>query len=193
MKMRKIILTIVIGVNCFRGFSQSDPTGFNLMDYPSDVYEVDSNVSLIGRSKIILIEAKNNQESYTGPKIWLQQMIQDSLVHNRYLGQVEDGYGFYLPSKQPSQDHFLLVECKEYNGNVHVINSTGEWFQLPGYYFATDNNHLYTKAVGDGDLEVSKVNLETGKIEKKIWNNVNGDDPWEGNHDYNYQNNNWIK
>lgn len=140
----------------------------------------------------MLFKVFRNEERPDG-FIWAQYFDTNSENEMRFLGYMESEDSFYLPNKQPFENYFLIVQAREYNGVLHLLNKDGEWKELPGYYYGVVGKIIYTKAAGDGDQLVTSYNLETNELFTKVYNNINGTDPWGISDNYNYVNINWIK
>lgn len=169
------------------GFCQS----LNLEDFKNQNYKIDTIKISTGESTIhlFLVNEKTEPE---GTKIWLLQKHIDSVLHFKFLGQIESEHGFYIPKIQPLDNYFIIVECSEYNGLIQLIDSKGKWTEMPGYYYALKGDYLYSKAAGEGKQTVSKYNLTTGVLKTKTWNNIHGSDPWNIENMYNYEDNIWM-
>ncbi len=186
--MKNVVIIFFLILFGFFGYGQTP----KLEDFTGhSSYILDSISTTVGESDLTLYLATRKTE-FGSTFIWLTQKQADSILHYKYLGQTESEYGFYIPSTQPLADCFIIVECNEYNGIIHLIKSNGNWIEIPGYYYMIKDDKLYTKASGDGIQTVAKYDLTQGILEKKNWNNINGDDPWKIKGVYNYQNNQWL-
>ncbi|MTI23276.1 hypothetical protein E1176_19765 [Fulvivirga sp. RKSG066] len=109
----------------------------------------------------------------------------------RFLGYIDDLNGFYYSNYRRSSDKIILVKTSENQGAIILIQKNN-LLEFPGYYYAIQGNNIYTKQAGDGDLRVSHYNWSTGELKTKPWNNINGNDPWNIDVNYNYNNIQWI-
>ena len=197
--MKPIGIALLLWLTGWSLFGQKTNPGFNPSDYPAREYEVDSIQKIHKDFNVLLIIVKKTRHSdpSDGSKIWLQQFKPGKKISEQYLGETNSEYGFYTPNPQPMDKFFMLVECWEFNGVLHLIGEDGQWIDLPGYYFAYDRgkNLLFTQNTGGSEEdEVAKFDLTTMKVERKI--RKQGSDPnlWDGSQKfYQVANTDWIK
>ncbi|MEQ9164866.1 MAG: hypothetical protein RLO12_01300, partial [Fulvivirga sp.] len=168
--------------NCFCQSRTPDYT-----DYLNNTYQTDTVKYEIEEDTVFLIKAYKEEKQSNG-LLWIQY----THSHPKFLGYIESESGFYVPKNQPIKNCFLIVQAKEYNGIIHLIRKEGEWTEIPGYYYGISGSILYTKATGDGNLHVASYNYETGELFTKVYNNNDGEDPWNIFDNYNYEDISWI-
>lgn len=129
---------------------------------------------------------KDSDEAF----VWLLSKLEED-TDPKFLGYIEVTDGFYFPNNQPLKEYLILAQVSEYNGTIMLIDNN-KTVEIPGYYFGVSDNVVFTKAAGDGDQMVGYYNVRTGELETKVWNNINGSDPWDIKNDYNYEDFQWI-
>ncbi len=103
--------------------------------YPSNKYRVTKKDFPLAQHTLTVIAAVPKDPSQEG-KVWVEQRKAGKLLASRCVGTIASEYGIYIPHPQPLRQYFVLVECGEFEGMVHVADSTGKWTRFPGYYFA---------------------------------------------------------
>ena len=113
--------------------------------------------------------------------IYLTVLKDKKIVIEKSLGTTWTGGTFGIPKTQPTSKYFMFSYFGEWNGEMTLINTTGELITFPGYSWAItkDKKYIFTKAnFPDSDLPVSKFNVETGKYITKEWNFSLKGEPW---------------
>ncbi|MEO7871205.1 MAG: hypothetical protein ABIT08_01310 [Bacteroidia bacterium] len=127
---------------------------------------------------ITIVKDKSVKES----DVWFKEIFRNGTSKEKYLGQTNSEFGFYVPSTQPLENCYLLAVCSENNCNFIFLNENGQWFEFPGYYFAVskDKKFIYTTSESDGDIMISKFNLTKNVVTTKKRINEPNKEIWEG-------------
>lgn len=137
-----------------------------------------------------------NKTHMEGTKLWVLLQLPDQSISTRFLGETNNEHGFYTPTPQPVENHYLIVEDTEGSGTVHLINGKGQWTTIKGNSFSFDMKTmtLATKNNGDGEHLVSKLNLISREVEEKTCKNGDATGPWRGFEIYYYPTDqDWLK
>jgi hypothetical protein len=161
-KMRNIIsgLIILLGTNSF-----SQTKGFAHKDFADGKFKVTFDTTSMIDFKVVLIVARPILESvvqYQGTKVWVQRQSKGK-VTEKYLGKIETERGVYRPYSQPLKDIYIIVECGEYDGQIHIISSEGDFVTIPGYYYALNKPDLIYTRQANLDSVVFKYDLKSKK------------------------------
>ncbi len=175
-----ILISLIISSNLLFGQPPSFSNHLKL-DVEIDTTRI-TNEQLI--ATILTTKLPNRNEVF----VWHLPSKSDN--EPQFLGYIEETDGFYLPNNQILQGHLIIARVSEYNGIMLINDST--LIEIPGYYFGLSDNAIFTRAAGDGNLTVSCYNLLTGELQTKVWNNINGSDPWDIGDNYNYKDFQWI-
>lgn len=181
--MRYIILGLILllGTNLF-----SQTKEFSPKDFADEKFKVTYDTTSMTDFKVVLIVARpilGSVAQYQGTKVWVQRQSKGKLTE-KYLGEIETERGVYRPYSQPLKDIYIIVECGEYDGQIHLITSDGDFVTIPGYYYALNKPGLiYTQQANLGsvvfkyDLTSKKGTDLTGKnatVDNLLFNEIEG-------------------
>lgn len=185
--MKKTITFLLLIFHSFLSNAQSSK---KISDYINSQYSLDTLSYKHYGIRIVKAKPLTGEEKGTA-QVWV--ILLDKEI---YLGQAGFEHGFYIPSPQPLNDFFVLVDCSEYNGNILLFDKNKNSYSFPGYYFSVDtsNKMIYTKASGDSKSTISSFDLKTKLTNKKDWNNSDDTEPWTWKGKYYIVNDkDWIK
>lgn len=161
-KMRYIILGLIflLGTNSF-----AQTVKFAHKNFADEKFKVTYDTTSMTDFKVVLIVARPILESvaqYQGTKVWVQRHSK-SRATEKYLGEIETERGVYRPYSQPLKDIYIIVECGEYDGQVHIISRDGDFVTIPGYYYALNKPGLIYTRQANLDSVVFKYDLKSKK------------------------------
>jgi hypothetical protein len=128
-----IVLTALLALGL--GLAARGQESYQAAMYPSSKYRVTKKDFPLAQLTVTVIALIPKDQSEEG-KVWVEQRKAEKLLSSRKVGAIASEYGVYIPHPQPLRQYFVLVQCGEYEGMVHVADSTGKWTRFPGYYFA---------------------------------------------------------
>jgi len=160
--MRYIILGLILllGTSLF-----SQTKEFSPKDFAGGKFKVTYDTTSMTDFKVVLIVVRPILESvaqYQGTKVWVQRQSEGKLTE-KYLGEIETERGVYRPYSQPLKDIYIIVECGEYDGQIHLITSDGDFVTIPGYYYALNKPGLIYTQQANLDSVVFKYDLTSKK------------------------------
>lgn len=164
--MLKNILYLIVGLISLSEtnlFAQT--TAFVAEDFVEGKFKVTYDTTSMTDFKVVLIVARPVLDSvaqYQGTKVWVQRQSKGK-VTEKYLGEIETERGVYRPYAQPLKDMYIIVECGEYDGQIHIINSDDDFVTIPGYYYALNKPGLIYTRQADHDCVVFKYDLKSKK------------------------------
>lgn len=127
---------------------------YNKQDYLSKNYSITNDTFYFHRVKIVLIQVKlKNEGDYdlnsAYCRIWLTVIKQNGVKEKIYYKDCEalgGCSGIFVSSEQPIKNYFILSKFGDYDGEVILIDTSGNTVSYRGgqYYFSTDKRYLFS-------------------------------------------------
>jgi hypothetical protein len=141
---------------------------FRPADYPPARFRVTEAEHVLGGLKVRLIQAKEKSGTTFVCRGWIEIRPAGGApkwIERGDLEPVGSSFGLFVPSHQPSRELFLIVELKNYDGNLLLIDKKGTLRQVPGGSYFVDLPHrlLFSRSFSDVPPFLAVIELDTGK------------------------------
>ena len=160
--MRSIIFGLILSCGTTT-FSQI--TKFDHKNFSEEKFKVTCDTTRMAGFKVLLIVARPLLKSgarYQRTMVWVQRLVKNK-VTEKYLGEIETEHGVYRPYSQPLKDTYIVVECSEYDGQIHLITGDGDFATIPGYYYALNKPGIIYTRQANLDSLIFKYDLKSKK------------------------------